>query len=448
MPTRDDLVFRAQRPGEAALRLHPYYRGKIQMLPKCPIRGFEDFAVWYTPGVAASSLAVQRDPDLVYEHTNRGNLVAIVSDGSRVLGLGDIGPEAALPVMEGKALLFKYLGGIDAIPLCLATTTPDDLVRAVTWLQPSVGGINLEDIAQPKCFEVLDRLRAELAIPVWHDDQQGTALVVLAGLLNALTIVGKPLDRVRIGMIGAGAANIATYRMLRANGVSPDAVVMCDSRGTLHRDRSDVERRRVELADKWRICTESNPDRIVGGIADALRGADVCIAFSQPGPDLISPGAVRGMAKDAVVFACANPVPEIWPWDAAAAGARIVATGRSDFPNQLNNSLGFPGLFRGVLDVRARRITDAMGTAVARELARYAEERGLREDAILPAMDDMEVAVREAVAAGVAAQAEGVARLARTPDELARDARKAITAAREATHVLMEAQLIGPPPAP
>jgi malate dehydrogenase (oxaloacetate-decarboxylating) len=344
------------------------------VLPKCPIRDFSDFAIWYTPGVAASSRTVQRDPELVYEHTNRGNLVAIVSDGTRVLGLGNIGPEAALPVMEGKALLFKYLGGVDAVPICLGTTDANDLVQAVKWLQPCFGAINLEDIAQPKCFKVLDRLRAELDIPVWHDDQQGTAMVLLAGLLNALKVVGKRLDRVRIGMIGAGAANIATYRILRASGMLPDAVVMCDSQGTLHRRRSDIEDHQLEFKARWSICTETNPDNVVGGILATLRGADVCIAFSRPGSDVISPDAVKAMAKDAIVFACANPVPEIWPWDAAAAGARIVATGRSDFPNQLNNSLEFPGLFRGVLDVRVRRITDAMGIAAARELASIAEE--------------------------------------------------------------------------
>lgn len=447
MSDHEELRKKADQPSETALRLHPLYRGKVQVLPKCPIRDFSDFAIWYTPGVAASSRAIERDPELVYEHTNRGNLVAIVTDGSRVLGLGNIGPEAALPVMEGKALLFKYLGGVDAVPICLGTSEPDELVQAVKWLQPSFGGINLEDIAQPKCFDVLDRLQAELDILVWHDDQQGTAMVLLAGLLNALKVVGKRLDRVRIGMIGAGAANIATYRLLRASGVPPAAVIMCDTQGTLHKGRSDIERRQAVFKAKWSICSETNPDGVVGGIGETLRGADVCIAFSRPGPGVISPEAVKGMARDAIVFACANPTPEIWPWDAAAAGARIVATGRSDFPNQVNNSLGFPGLFRGLLDVRARRVTDAIGIAVARELAGVAEERGLREDAILPGMDEIEVAVREAAAAGMTAQAEGVARLSRTREELTRLARETIATAREATQALMREQLIRPAPA-
>lgn len=448
MATRDERATKAGQAAEAALRLHPFYRGKIQTIAKCPIRDFSDFAIWYTPGVAASSRAVHADPEAGYEHTNRGNVVAVVSDGTRVLGLGDIGPEAAMPVMEGKALLFKYLGAVDAVPICLGTKDPDELVQAVKWLQPSFGGINLEDISQPKCFDVLDRLRAELQIPVWHDDQQGTAMVLLAGLLNALKVVNKSIGDVRIALIGIGAANVATYRILRAHGVPPEAFVACDTQGTLHRGRTDVERRQTEFRDKWRICEETNPDRIVGGIADALRGADVCIAFSKPGPGVIAPDAVRGMASDAIVFACANPIPEIWPWDAEAAGARIVATGRSDFPNQLNNSLGFPGLFRGVLDVRARRITDAMSVAAADALAAVAEEQGLREDAILPLMDNLEVPVREAVAVGLAAQTDGVAQISLTRDEMERRARKAIEDARRATEVLMREQLIRPVPTP
>jgi malate dehydrogenase (oxaloacetate-decarboxylating) len=448
MVNHDERAAKAGQASEEALRLHRFYRGKIQTMPKCPIRDFNDFALWYTPGVAASSRAVHADPEAVYEQTNRGNVVAVVSDGTRVLGLGDIGPEAAMPVMEGKALLFKYLGAVDAVPICLGTRDPDAIVQAVKWLQPSFGGINLEDISQPKCFDVLDRLKAELQIPVWHDDQQGTALVALAGLLNALKVVDKPLDGVRIALIGVGAANVATYRMLRAHGVPSEAVIACDSEGTLHAGRTDIEQRRKEFRDKWQICTKTNPDRVSGGIAEALHGADVCIAFSRPGPDVISPEAVQGMAADPIVFACANPVPEIWPWDAQAAGARIVATGRSDFPNQLNNSLGFPGLFRGVLDVRARRITDAMGVAAAHALASVAEEHGLREDAILPFMDDVEVPVRQAVAVGMAAQADDVAQLTLTPEALERGARVAIEDARRATDVLAREKLIRPIPMP
>ncbi|MBI1963720.1 MAG: NADP-dependent malic enzyme, partial [Candidatus Rokubacteria bacterium] len=348
--TTDALLARATKPAEEALRLHPFYRGKIQTALKCPIREFGDFAIWYTPGVAAPCRAIQADPELVYAHTNKANTIAIVTDGTRVLGLGDIGPEAGLPVMEGKALLYKHLGGVDAVPICLRTKDADELIRTVTLLEPGFGAINLEDIAQPKCFRILDTLRARLGIPVWHDDQQGTATALLAGLLNALAIVGKDVRRVKLAMVGMGAANVACYRLLTANGIDPQAIVACDSKGVLHKARNDVEARREAFADKWRVCRESNGENVTGGIPEALRGADVCIAFSASGPDVVRPEWVRTMARDAVVFACANPVPEIWPWDATEAGARVVATGRSDFPNQLNNSLVFPGLFRGALD--------------------------------------------------------------------------------------------------
>jgi malate dehydrogenase (oxaloacetate-decarboxylating) len=254
MPTKQGLLAKAKQPVEAAVRLHPFYHGKVQVSLKCPIRDFEDFAIWYTPGVAASCRAIQDNPELVYSHTNKANLIAIVSDGTRVLGLGDIGAEAGLPVMEGKSLLFKYLGGVDAVPLCLRTKDPDEIVRTVRVLEPSFGGINLEDISQPKCFTILDELRGELGIPVWHDDQQGSATVLLAGLLNALKVVGKRLESIKIAMIGVGAANVATYRLLTASGADPAGVVACDSRGILHPGRDDVERVQTKYAAKWRIC--------------------------------------------------------------------------------------------------------------------------------------------------------------------------------------------------
>jgi malate dehydrogenase (oxaloacetate-decarboxylating) len=312
----------AQKPLEDALRLHPFYKGKVQMMPKCPIRGPEDLSIWYMPGVAASCKVVQGDPSLVYEHTNRANTIAIVSDGSRVLGLGNIGPEAGLPVMEGKALLFKYLGGVDAVPLCIGTQDEEQIINTVRVLEPSFGGINLEDFSQPKCFRILDRLRTAMTIPVWHDDQQGSATALLAGLINALKVTDKSFKSVRIAMIGMGAANVATYRLLKAAGVDPSSISACDSKGTLHRGRHDIEEKRDNFVDKWRVCTESNAHGVIGGIAEALRGADVCIAFSRSGPDTINPGWIRKMSANAIVFACANPVPEIWPWDADDAGAK------------------------------------------------------------------------------------------------------------------------------
>lgn len=420
------------RQAEEAIRLHARYRGKVQVLPKCPVRGMADLAVWYTPGVAAPCRTIAVDPDAVWELTNRANTIAVVSDGSRVLGLGDIGPVAGLPVMEGKALLFKYLGGVDAVPLCLATRSAEELIRAVEVLQPSFGGVNLEDIAQPKCFTTLDRLRSSLEIPVWHDDQQGSATVLLAGLLNALRLIGKDLASVRLALVGFGAANVSVYRILKASGVDPGAIVACDSRGTLHPARHDIEEQAETFVDKWRACRESNADGVVGGVAEALRGADVCIAFSRPGPGTIAADWVAAMNPDAVVFACANPVPEIWPDDARAAGARIVATGRCDLPNQVNNSLGFPGIFRGVLDVRASRITDGMALAAAHELARFAVDRHLDESHLLPTMEEWEVFPLVAAATGMAAQDEGVAQLKAGADALHEQARRIIIEARQA----------------
>lgn len=442
---REDLIAKAEAPAREAMRLHPFYRGKVQLMPKCAIRSLSDFAVWYTPGVAAPCKAIQRDPDLVYEHTNRGNTIAVVSDGTRVLGLGNIGPRAGMPVMEGKALLFKYLGGVDAVPLCLGTEDAEELIQTVKRLEPSFGGINLEDIAQPKCFHVLDTLREELEIPVWHDDQQGTATVVLAGLINALRLVDKDIHKVRIALIGMGAANVATYRLLKAARVDPLAIVACDRQGTLHRGRGDIEARQADFRDKWLACNESNADGVVGASGEAMRGADVCIAFSEPGPETLRPEWVKAMAPDAVVFACANPVPEIWPWDAKAAGAKIVATGRGDFPNQVNNSLGFPGIFRGVLDVRARTVTDAMAIAAARELAAYAAARGTSEDNLMPKMDEWEVFVRVAVATATEAQRQGVAVQSKPIEALREEATQKIQAARQATELLMREGLIATP---
>jgi len=415
-----------------ALRRHAETRGKVQMAPKCAIAGPEDFAIWYTPGVAAPCLAIRDEPERVYEFTNRANSIAIVSDGSRVLGLGDIGPEAGLPVMEGKALLFKVLGGVDAMPLCVRTRDMAELAAVVRALEPSFGGINLEDIAQPGCFRVLDELRASLSIPVWHDDQQGTATAVFAALSNALALTGRTLAAARIALVGTGAANVAVYRLLKACGAEPGAIIACDSRGTLHQGRGDIESARERYPDKWAICAESNAGGVAGGIADALRGADACIAFSRPEPGLIRPEWVGAMARDAIVFACANPAPEIWPAEALAAGARIVATGRSDFPNQLNNSLVFPGVFRGTLDAGARAITDAMALAAGRELARCGVERGLRDDALLPRMQDWEVVPRIAAAVAMQAQADGVARRQATREDYLREATERIRTAREA----------------
>lgn len=446
--TKEELLAKARQPAKDAMQLHPYYRGKVQVAPKCAVRGLDDFAIWYTPGVAEPCRAISEDETLAYEYTNKGNTVAIISDGTRVLGLGNIGPSAGLPVMEGKALLFKYLGGVDAVPICLDTRDPYRIILAAKWLQPSFGGVNLEDIEQPKCFRVLDMLRSDpdVNIPVWHDDQQGTATVILAGLINALRIVGKEMGDIHVALVGVGAANVATLRLLLASGIEFQNVIAADSQGILHSDRTDIAARKTEFVDKWRICQQSNAEDRRGDVPDAMRDADVCIAASKPGPGTIQPDWIEAMADEAIVFACANPVPEIWPWDAKKAGARIVGTGRSDFPNQINNSLGFPAIFRGVLDVRATTITDEMAIAAARALASYQRDREFDEEHLLPTMSDWEVFPREAAAVGIKAQEQGVARRGLVYSELLHEARQKIQQAQDMTRFLMEKEIIPPVP--
>ncbi|MBW2277553.1 MAG: NADP-dependent malic enzyme [Deltaproteobacteria bacterium] len=424
--TKEELIKKAEKPAKDAMELHPFYKGKIEVVPKCCIRDFDDFAIWYTPGVAAPCKAIHKDPEEVLRHTSVSNMIAVVSDGTRVLGLGNIGPAAGLPVMEGKAILFKYLGGVDAFPLCIDTEDGDKIVEFVKMIQPTFGGINLEDIAKPKCFKVLDTLRKEARIPVWHDDQQGTAAVTLAGLINAVKIVDKPLDKVKIGMLGAGAANHRIAIMLAKAGVDPSLTFMCDTKGILHKDREDLK----DDPYKQELISITNGEQRTGGPAEAFEGVDVMIAASKPGPDTVKPEWIKSMNKDSVVFVCANPIPEIWPWEAKEAGARVVATGRSDFANQVNNSLGFPGIFRGTLDVMATTITDEMCIAAARELAQVAEDKGLREDYLIPTMDEWEVYPREAVAVGQKAIEQGVAQLKLTPEAALEKAESMIKRAR------------------
>ena len=437
------LLKRAYAPARLAMKYHPFYQGKIEIVSKVPVDSFDDFAIWYTPGVADPCKEIQKNPERVYDYTNKWNSIAIVTDGTRVLGLGDIGPEAGLPVMEGKSLLFKYLGGVDAYPICLGTKRPEEIENAVRWLQPSFGGINLEDISQPKCFDILDALKRDLRIPVWHDDQQGTGTVVCAGLINALKVVGKKISTASIGMLGAGAANIAVARIIMEAGVLPRNIIMVDSKGILNRERIELEE---EYHAKWQIALKTNSEGRTGGLKEAVKGADVLIAMSTPGPGVIPKEIVSAMANDSIIFACANPIPEIWPWEAKEAGARIVATGRSDFPNQVNNSLGFPGIFRGTLDVRARMISDEMCIAAANELAKIAEESGIDEDRILPSMSNWEVFPREAAAVGAEAVGQGLTRLKPTRRELYDRAKTIIGHARKSTDLLMRKGLIKPLP--
>ncbi|MDH7564756.1 MAG: NADP-dependent malic enzyme [Candidatus Bathyarchaeota archaeon] len=424
--------------------MHKFYEGKVQVMPKCAISSPADFAIWYTPGVATPCKEIQANKDLSFELTNRWNYVAVVTDGTRVLGLGNIGPEAAMPVMEGKALLFKYLGGVDGFPICLKTKDPDEIVRACELIEPSFGGINLEDIEKPKCFYVLEKAREKLQIPVWHDDQQGTATVILAGLINAFKIVGKKPNDSLVTLIGAGAANLRTAYVLIRWGMKPGNILLVDTKGIIYPGREDITKE--EDPWKYELSQKTNAERRKGDIAEAFKDVDAVVAASKPGPGTIKKEWVQTMADDAIVFACANPIPEIWPWEAKEAGARIISTGRSDFPNQVNNSLGFPAIFRGVLDVRAKTVTDDMCIAAAQELAKFAEERGMHEEDILPRMEEWEVYPREAVACALKSIDQGVARIKPSRQELYEKAKAIIQNARECTKLLMKHGQIKPAP--
>lgn len=415
--------------------LHRKYGGKIEILPKCPVRSISDFSYWYTPGVAEPSMEIARDPEKVYEYTNKWNTVAIITDGSRVLGLGNIGAMASLPVMEGKAMIFKLLGGVDAFPLPLNEQDPDKFIEIVKRVTASFGGINLEDIAAPKCFYILDRLQRELDIPVWHDDQLGTATATLAALINALKLVGKSINEVEIAVIGAGAANIATVKLLAKAGADLKRMFVVDSRGILNMHREDLETLRLKNPEKYWLCRETNAEQRSGGIAEAMKGVDVVIAASTGG--VIKREYIAQMAEDPIVFALSNPVPEIYPQEAKEAGARIVGTGRSDFPNQINNSLVFPGMFRGVLSVRARRITEELCITAAYTLARLADSR-LSEDYIIPRMTEIHVFPEVATAVGMKTIDLGLARRFFTPDELYEHSARLIFGTHEKLRKLME----------
>jgi len=429
----DEKLERARRPGTLAKELNAFYKGKIEVSLKVPVRSFSDFAIWYTPGVATPCREIAADQSKVWTTTNRGNTIAVVSDGSRVLGLGDIGPQAALPVMEGKSLLFKYLGGVDAFPLCLGTKDPEEIIRTVKNLEPCLGGI-----ATPRCFDILERLSREMNIPVWHDDQQGTATVEVAGFLNAAKLVGKELDQMQVTMIGAGAANIRIASILTKVGVKPRNIIMCDSKGILNEERDDLGRLKSSNPEKYRACMEYSGASRECTLKSCSRGSDALLCASRPVPGTVTKERIKEMADHAIVFAAANPEPEIWPWDAKEAGAYVVATGRSDFPNQINNSLGFPGIFRGALDVMATTITDDMCIAAARELAKVAEDNGLTPDYIIPNMEEWEVFPREAAAVGEQAVREGIARVKRSRSELLEMAYLKIKRARDETMLKME----------
>ncbi len=442
----EKLIKKAEQPQKIAPKWHEHYRGKIESSLKCSVTSMDDFSIWYTPGVAEPCRMINKDPSLAYKFTNKWNNVAIISDGSRVLGLGDIGPLASLPVMEGKSLLFKYLGGVSAFPVVLDTKDPEKFIETVKIITPVFGGINLEDIENPKCFYILDRLREELDIPVWHDDQQGTASIELAGIINALKLVGKDISSAKFSIIGAGAANVALCRILFKAGVGEKNVVVTDSKGILHKNREDLEKNKEKNPYKWNLARKTNGEDKKGDTKKAIEGTDVMVAAAKPGPGTIKKEWISGMNKDAIVFAVANPVPEIWPWEAKEVGAKIVGTGRSDFENQINNSLGFPGIFRGTLDVNAKTITDEMTIAAAYSVAKTAEEKGLKEDYIVPTMDEWEVFINEAVAVGLKAIEQEIARTILSEKELRKIAEELIENSRKQTELQIKEGLIKKPP--
>ena len=428
-----------------ALAYSKFYGGKMGVAPKVPVRTLQDFSIWYTPGVGAVCMAINASVDLSFQLTNRWNTIAVISDGTRVLGLGNIGPEASLPVMEGKALIYKFLGGVDAVALPIRVSDPEQFIATAKALEPALGGINLEDIESPKCFDILDRLRSVMQIPVWHDDQQGTAGVTLAGLYNALKVTGRELKGTRIVFMGAGAANVATFRLLVKAGADPADIIMLDSKGVLHPERDDIDQLYLKNRWKYDIAIKSNGPRIKGGLEDALRGADVLVAAAGQGPDRIKKEEIAVMNKRAITFLLANPVPEMWPADARAAGAEVVATGRSDFPNQVNNSLLFPAIFRGALDVRAKTISDTMVIAASKQLAAFVES-SLSPEHIIPTMDDWIVYARVAVAVGMTAQKEDLARVSLSEKELLRSAVDKIEESRKLMKNMLESGLIVDPP--
>ncbi len=384
-----------------AIQKHLQWHGKLSVEPKMKVDTAHALSLAYTPGVAAPCLEIQKDPAKSYDLTGRWNTVAVVTDGTAVLGLGDIGPEAGMPVMEGKCVLFKAFGDVDAIPLCVRSKDPDDIVKAVSLLAGSFGGVNLEDISAPRCFEIEKRLKEICDIPIFHDDQHGTAVITLAGLTNALKIVGKKKEDVKIVTSGAGAAAIAIVKLLLSAGFKH--VTMCDRKGAIYKGRDGLNWIKEEMAEV------TNLDRKAGSLADMLVGADVFIGVSAPGT--VTTEMVRTMNKDAIVFACANPTPEIFPEDAKAGGAAVISTGRSDFPNQINNVLAFPGIFRGALDVRASDINDEMKVAAAHALASLISDNDLRADYIIPYAFDPRVKDAVALAVAEAAKKSGVARI-------------------------------------
>jgi malate dehydrogenase (oxaloacetate-decarboxylating) len=384
-----DNVERTRVFNKLAVDYSRYYKGKIRSYPNVPIRSLNDFSYWYTPGVAEVSRVINKNPEESFELTGRWNSIGILTDGTRVLGLGNVGPEAAMPVMEGKAMIFNFFGGVNAVPLPLKVSNGDEFVKVALALEPSFGGFNLEDIESPKCFFVLKELQEKLSIPAWHDDQLGTACIILAGLINALRVTGKKIQDSTVSLVGSGAANIAAAHLMIEAGFKPENIMMVDSKGIIDSSREDVDKIMISNPWKYDLALKTNGSRRKGDIKESMKGTDIVVSAAKSEPGLIKGEWIKAMNKDPIIFALANPLPEIWPEDAKANGAKVVATGRSDFPNQINNSLVFPGIFRGVLDARSKGVNFKIMIKAAYEIADYVKDP--QPDKIVPTMGDWEL---------------------------------------------------------
>ncbi len=416
---------RTARFNKLAVEYSRYFKGKIRTIPNVPIHSLKDFSYWYTPGVAEVSMEISRNPEESFNLTGRWNTIGIVTDGTRVLGIGNVGPEAAMPVMEGKAMLFNLLGGVNAIPLPLRTSNKDEFVAAVSALEPSFGGFNLEDIESPKCFFVLKELQEKLSVPAWHDDQLGTACIILAGLINSMRYTGRKAEDSTVTLIGSGAANIAAAHLLIEAGFKPGNLIMVDSKGILDKEREDLDSLMFTNPWKYELALKTNGENRKGPIENAIKGSDIIVSAAKAQPGTIKKEWVSQMNKDSIVFALANPLPEIWPEDALSSGAKIVATGRGDFPNQINNSLGFPGVFRGMLDARSRGVNFKIMVKAAQEIANYVG--ALQPDKIVPSMDDWELFPQVASTVARAAVDEGYARKIDSREGYLKTARETIS---------------------
>ncbi|EQB69850.1 MAG: malate dehydrogenase [Cuniculiplasma sp. C_DKE] len=431
---------RTQHYNKLAVEYSRYYKGKIRNYPNVPISSVNDFSYWYTPGVAEVSRVINKNPDESFELTGRWNSIGIITDGTRVLGLGNVGPEAAMPVMEGKAMIFNLFGGVNAVPLPMRVSSGEEFIKVAMALEPSFGGYNLEDIESPKCFFVLRELQEKLSIPAWHDDQLGTACIILAGLINSLRIAGKKIPDTTVSLIGSGAANIAAAHLMIEAGFKPGNIIMVDSKGILEPERTDLDKIMISNPWKYELALKTNEERRKGDIEESMEGVDIVVSAAKSQPGLIKPEWVRKMNRDPAIFALANPLPEIWPDDAKSAGAKVVATGRSDFPNQINNSLVFPGIFRGVLDARSRGVNFRIMVKAAYEIADYVKNPD--PDHIVPTMGDWELYPRVASSVARATVEEKLARKVNSKEGFYKTASEIITLNRENFEKMMKLNIV------